>query len=119
MILRSASGAPTSSSKRRIESAEFFSHAIRPASFATNELSASVATPRRPSCYLCSRYTVIIDKEHHREALRPRFYIAGQEFEPTFNAAPSGFCSSSAGTRQVGALSERARPSSTTLGKLT
>lgn len=38
---------------------------------------------------MCGRYTVTIDKSTIEKRFGGRFYIAQQEFEPTYNAAPS------------------------------
>ena len=38
---------------------------------------------------MCGRYTLTIDKSTIEKRFGGRFYIAQQEFEPTFNAAPS------------------------------
>ena len=41
------------------------------------------------STYMCGRYTLTIDKSTIEKRFGGRFYIAQQEFEPTYNAAPS------------------------------
>jgi putative SOS response-associated peptidase YedK len=38
---------------------------------------------------MCGRYTVTIDKSTIEKRFGGRLYIARQEFEPTYNAAPS------------------------------
>ena len=38
---------------------------------------------------MCGRYTLTIDKSTIEKQFGARFYIAQQEFEPTYNAAPS------------------------------
>jgi len=38
---------------------------------------------------MCGRYTLTIDKSTIEKRFGGRFYIAQQEFEPTYNAAPS------------------------------
>lgn len=38
---------------------------------------------------MCGRYTITIDRSTIEKQFGARFYIAQQEFEPTFNAAPS------------------------------
>jgi putative SOS response-associated peptidase YedK len=38
---------------------------------------------------MCGRYTITIDKSTIEHRFGGRFYIAHQEFEPTYNAAPS------------------------------
>jgi putative SOS response-associated peptidase YedK len=38
---------------------------------------------------MCGHFTVTIDKSTIEKRFGGRFYIARQEFEPTFNAAPS------------------------------